>query len=163
MSFVNNINSHLSPLTSIVCLIAHNVSISVNAIIDSGSAGNFISVKLCHHLKLKKKYNKVCYNVHSITVRPLRRQQVRFSVGPVLLHVGLLHVENIKFLVLENTADIVLGRPWLIEHLLFCLRPQARSWRGVRNVSQHVSQNYLSPWAHQLRPYLSFPHRQRAL
>lgn len=117
VSFVNNINYKLSPLTSIVCLTASDISISINALIDSGSAGNFISGKLCDHLKLKKKYTEVCYKIHSITGKPLSQGRVRHCVGPVQLQVGLLHVENIELLVLENsTADNVLGHPWLIQH-----------------------------------------------
>lgn len=65
-------SGEFSPLTYIVCLTASDISISINALIDSGSARNFISGKLCDHLKLKKKCTEVCYKIHSITGKPLR-------------------------------------------------------------------------------------------
>lgn len=41
--------------------------------------------------------------------------RVRHCVSPVQQQLDLLHVENIKHLVLENfTANIILGRHWLI-------------------------------------------------
>ncbi|KAK3542610.1 hypothetical protein QTP86_031312, partial [Hemibagrus guttatus] len=44
-------------------------------------------------------------------------RRVHHSASPVLLQVGLLHVEETTFLVLEeSTADIILGRPWLEQH-----------------------------------------------
>ncbi|KAK3528240.1 hypothetical protein QTP86_027953 [Hemibagrus guttatus] len=55
--------------------------------------------------------------IRCITGRPVSRWRVHHSTGPVLLQVGLLHVEKTTFLVLEeSTADIILGRPWLEQH-----------------------------------------------
>ncbi|KAK3564108.1 hypothetical protein QTP86_007568 [Hemibagrus guttatus] len=49
--------------------------------------------------------------------KPISRRRIHHSAGPVLLQVGLLHVEETTFLVLEeSTADIILGRPWLEQH-----------------------------------------------
>ncbi|KAG7333090.1 hypothetical protein KOW79_003225 [Hemibagrus wyckioides] len=46
--------------------IATPSSYSVHALLDSGSAGNFISAYLCHQLGLKKSPNPVHYRIHSI-------------------------------------------------------------------------------------------------
>ncbi|ROL51528.1 Transposon Tf2-9 polyprotein [Anabarilius grahami] len=89
----------------------------VVALLDSGSAGNFISGSLCRQLRLKTSPSPTIYQIKSITGKPLRRKHVRRVVGPIQLQVGLLHREQIHLLVLEDsTADVVLGRPWLEQH-----------------------------------------------
>ncbi|KAK3535061.1 hypothetical protein QTP70_002592 [Hemibagrus guttatus] len=87
------------------------------ALLDSGSAGNFISGTLCRQLGLRTKATTTPYQVRSITGKPLGRRQVSHSAGPVRLQIGALHVEETTLLVLEeSTADIILGRPWLEQH-----------------------------------------------
>ncbi|KAK3520197.1 hypothetical protein QTP70_017927 [Hemibagrus guttatus] len=55
--------------------------------------------------------------IRCITRKPVSCWRVHHSAGPVLLQVGLLHVEETTFLILEeSTADIILGRPWLEQH-----------------------------------------------
>ncbi|ROL41463.1 Retrotransposon Gag-like protein 8 [Anabarilius grahami] len=77
----------------------------VNALLDSGSAGNFISGALCRQLQLKTTAMLKIYQIYSVTGRPLR--QVRYSVGPLQLQIGILHTEEIHLLVLEDsTADV---------------------------------------------------------
>uniref|UniRef100_A0A8C1BTA6 Gypsy retrotransposon integrase-like protein 1 n=1 Tax=Cyprinus carpio carpio TaxID=630221 RepID=A0A8C1BTA6_CYPCA len=91
--------------------------ISVTALLDSGSARNFISGNLCRQVHLPTSNTETTYQVISITGKPLNRRHIRSSVGPVQLTLGLLHMESIKLLVLEgSTADIILGRPWLMQH-----------------------------------------------
>ncbi|XP_058242928.1 extracellular calcium-sensing receptor-like [Hemibagrus wyckioides] len=105
------------PLTTPVELICSVSPITVHALLDSGSAGNFISADLCHQLSLKKSPNPVHYHIHSITGSPLGWGTVRYFVGPVHLRISCLHAENIHFLVLErSTLEIILGPPWLMEH-----------------------------------------------
>ncbi|KAK3507866.1 hypothetical protein QTP70_002199 [Hemibagrus guttatus] len=85
------------------------------ALLDSGSAGNFISSALCRQLRLKLTATPKVYQVHAVTGRPL--QTVCHLAGPLHLQVGALHSEEIYLLVLEDsTADIVLGRPRLEQH-----------------------------------------------
>ncbi|KAK3571455.1 hypothetical protein QTP86_012082 [Hemibagrus guttatus] len=85
------------------------------ALLDSGSAGNFISGALCRQLRLKLTAMQKVYQVHAVMGKPLRT--VRHLAGPLHLQVGALHSEEIYLLVLEDsTADIVLGRPWLEQH-----------------------------------------------
>ncbi|KAK3568755.1 hypothetical protein QTP86_016279 [Hemibagrus guttatus] len=87
------------------------------ALLDSGSAGNFISGTLCRQLGLRTKATTTPYQVQSITGKPLGRRQVSHSAGPVRLQIGALHVEETTLLVLEeSTADIILGHPWLEQH-----------------------------------------------
>ncbi|ROK54670.1 hypothetical protein DPX16_21309 [Anabarilius grahami] len=90
---------------------------ATSALLDSGSAGNFISGALCRQLKLKTTATPSTYQIHLVTERPLSRKQVRFSTGPIQIQVGILLVEQLHLLVLEeSTADMILGRPWLEQH-----------------------------------------------
>ncbi len=75
----SSVNVH--PLTTIVQLTTPLHCISVHALLDSGSAGNFISADLCHQLQLKKRLNDIPYKIQSITGSPLGRGQVPFSYG----------------------------------------------------------------------------------
>ncbi len=106
----------MEPLTTCVTLTASNVSISVSALLDSGSAGNFISRAPCHPLSLQATTTEIIYQVQWITGKPLSRRHVKHRVGPITLRIGLFHTEDIHLLVLEgSTADIILGRPWLVQ------------------------------------------------
>ncbi|KAK3566009.1 hypothetical protein QTP86_024197 [Hemibagrus guttatus] len=65
----------------------------------------------------RTKATATLYQIQSITGKPVSRRQVSCSAGPVLLQVGVLHVEEITLLVLEeSTADVILGCPWLEQH-----------------------------------------------
>ncbi len=107
----------MEPLTTCVTITASNVSIAVSAILNSGSAGNFISRALCRQLSLQATTTETIYQVQSITGKPLSRRHVRHRVGPITLRIGLFHTEDIHLLLLDgSTADIILGRPWLVQH-----------------------------------------------
>ncbi|KAK3532671.1 hypothetical protein QTP86_027655 [Hemibagrus guttatus] len=107
----------MKPLTTHGTLSTTLSSVSVVALLDSGSAGNFISGTLCRQLGLWTKATTTPYQIRSITRKPLGRRQVSHSAGPVRLQIGALHVEETTLLVLEeSTADIILGRPWLEQH-----------------------------------------------
>ncbi|KAK3541619.1 hypothetical protein QTP86_033070 [Hemibagrus guttatus] len=85
------------------------------ALLDSGSAGNFISGSLCRQLHLRTTATPKVYQIHAVTGRSLR--QVRRLAGPLHLQIGALHTEEIHLMVLEDSkADVVLGRPWLEQH-----------------------------------------------
>lgn len=62
----------MEPLTTCVMFTASDVSVSVSALIDSGSAGNFISQNLCRQLKLQT--TETVYQAQSITGKPLCHQ-----------------------------------------------------------------------------------------
>ncbi|ROL42267.1 Retrotransposon-derived protein PEG10 [Anabarilius grahami] len=107
--------NHQNPLTIIPNLTAADICLPVNAFIDSGSAGNFISGALCRQLNIKTVSSPKVYQIHAVTGRPLR--QVRHMVGPLRLQIGILHQEEIHMLVLEDsTSDVILGHPWLEQH-----------------------------------------------
>ncbi|KAK3546079.1 hypothetical protein QTP70_020616, partial [Hemibagrus guttatus] len=109
--------SQMKPLTTHGTLTTAHTSVTVVALLDSGSAANFISGTLCRQLELRTKATVTPYQIRCITGKPISRRRIHHSVGPVLLQVGLLHVEETTFLVLEeSTADIILGRPWLEQH-----------------------------------------------
>ncbi|KAK3572866.1 hypothetical protein QTP86_009049, partial [Hemibagrus guttatus] len=105
----------MKPLTIVVCLTTTDLCLPARALLDSGSAGNFISGTLCCQLRLKLTAMQKVYQVHAVTGKPLRT--VQHLAGHLHLQVGALHSEEIYLLVLEDsTTDIVLGRPWLEQH-----------------------------------------------
>ncbi|KAK3524756.1 hypothetical protein QTP86_002500 [Hemibagrus guttatus] len=107
----------MKPLTTHGMLSTPLSSVSVVALLDSGSAGNFISGTLCRQLGLRTKATATPYQIWSITGKPLGCRQVSRSAGPVLLQIDALHVEETTLLVLEeSTADVILGRSWLEQH-----------------------------------------------
>ncbi|KAK3531151.1 hypothetical protein QTP70_013258 [Hemibagrus guttatus] len=63
----------MKPRTTIGKLTAADVSIPVAALLDSGSAGNFISGALCRQLKLKTTATFTMYQIQSIIGKPLSR------------------------------------------------------------------------------------------
>ncbi|KAK3556977.1 hypothetical protein QTP70_022326 [Hemibagrus guttatus] len=103
------------PLSILVSLTTHDSCVSATALLDSGSAENFISRTLCRQLQLLTAATPKVYQVHTVTGKPLR--QVRCQAGPLCLQIDVMHREEIFLMVLENsTADVVLGRPWLEQH-----------------------------------------------
>uniref|UniRef100_A0A672LK54 Chromo domain-containing protein n=1 Tax=Sinocyclocheilus grahami TaxID=75366 RepID=A0A672LK54_SINGR len=105
-----------------VQLLTPDLSVSVPALVDSGSSGNFISQDLLNRLHLPRKR-------HAQEAPTLR------------LKFGTLHEEEITFLVLEGrTVDNILGRPWLVLH-----SPEIR-WDSceVTRWSEHCHRNCLT-------------------
>ncbi|KAI2644628.1 Transposon Tf2-6 polyprotein [Labeo rohita] len=117
VSVLQSETEKLLPLTTNVIVTTVLNSVTVTALIDSGSAGNFISGTLCRQLKLRTFATSTKYQIHSITGELLSRNQVQRQCDFIQLQLGLLHKEQIKLLVLEGaTVDIILGRPWLVKH-----------------------------------------------
>ncbi len=124
VSSIRHPPQNMQPLTTVITLTVSNVSIPIHALLDSGSAGNFISGNLCRQLKIHTTANSKVYQVQSTTGRALSRHDVRFITEPITLRIGNLHEEDIKLLVLEEAKTyIIFGRPWFILH-----EPQI-SWR----------------------------------
>lgn len=89
-------------------------SFPAKALIDSGSAGNFISLSTLQRLQARRKSLNQPLHVQSILGKPLGRGNVRYCSPILSVKIGCLHEEELSFLVLEgSTADIILGRPWL--------------------------------------------------
>ncbi|KAL0172286.1 hypothetical protein M9458_032597, partial [Cirrhinus mrigala] len=93
-------------------------SLSVSALVDSGSSGNFISQECLNQLHLSRQRYFQEYAVKTIQGKPLGRGRIRHSLPYITLRVGLFHSEKIWFLVLEDSiVSIILGHPWLHQHL----------------------------------------------
>ncbi|KAL0172102.1 hypothetical protein M9458_032413, partial [Cirrhinus mrigala] len=108
---------NMHPLTTNVQLTTLSSSVAVTALIDSGSAGNFISGTLCHQLQLRTEATSRIYQIQSITGEITSRTRIHRKCEPINLQIGLLHKEDIQLLVPEGaTVDIILGRPWLVKH-----------------------------------------------
>ncbi|KAI2655942.1 Transposon Tf2-8 polyprotein [Labeo rohita] len=107
-----------SQLTLIpVTLRTADCALSVSALVDSGSSGNFISQECLNQLHLTRQRHCHEYSVRTIQGKPLGRGRIRHSSPHITLQVGLFHTERIRFLVLEDsTVSIILGRPWLQQH-----------------------------------------------
>ncbi len=117
VSAIRHPPQNMQPLTIMITLIVSKVSITIHALLDSGSAGNFISGNLCSQLKIHTTANSKVYQVQSITGRALSHHDVRLITEPITLRIGNLHEEDIKLLVLEEAnTDIILGRPWFVLH-----------------------------------------------
>ncbi|KAL0152330.1 hypothetical protein M9458_052053 [Cirrhinus mrigala] len=117
VSVIQSDTKKLTPLTTNVMVTTATISVSVTALVDSGSAGNFISGTLCRQLQLRTFATATKYKIHSITGELLSRKQVQRQCDVIQLQLGLLHKEKIQLLVLEGaTVDIILGHPWLAKH-----------------------------------------------
>lgn len=112
VSVVSSSSVNVHPLSIVVQLIISTQCVSAYSLLDSGSAGDFISTDLCNQLQLKKRLDNILYKIQSITGSPLGRGRVRHCMGPIQLQVGLFHTEDIRLLVLEeSTAGIHPGVP----------------------------------------------------
>ncbi|KAL0148188.1 hypothetical protein M9458_056509 [Cirrhinus mrigala] len=107
----------MHPLTTNVCITTLSFSVVVTALIDSGSAGNFISGTLCRQLHLRTKITSKIYQIQPITGETTSPTRIHRKCEPINLQIGILHQEKIQLLVLEGAnVDIILGRPWLVKH-----------------------------------------------
>ncbi|KAK3542973.1 hypothetical protein QTP70_008091 [Hemibagrus guttatus] len=76
---------HMKPLTTHGTLTTARTSVTVVALLNSGSAANFISGTLCRQLGLRTKATVTPYQIQCITGKPISRQRIHHSAGPVLL------------------------------------------------------------------------------
>ncbi|KAL0161491.1 hypothetical protein M9458_045216, partial [Cirrhinus mrigala] len=107
---------NMHPLTTSVRITTLSSSIEVTALIDSGSAGNFILGTLCRKLHLRTKTTSKIYQIQPITGETTSTR-IQRKCEPINLQIGILHQERIQLLVLEGAnMDIILGRPWLVKH-----------------------------------------------
>ncbi len=109
-------DSSILPLLTVQLLTPHH-SISVSALLDSGSSGNFISQNLLRRLDLPRKRQAQELKIETVQGKPLGRGRIKYRSPPIILQVGCFHRETVSFLVLEGpTVDVILGRPWLSQH-----------------------------------------------
>lgn len=105
-------------------IILGNICTPVQALIDSGSAGNFIDVALVQKLAIDTApcIPPLCVSV--LDDWPLGAGPVQQIINPILIQVGALHPENIQLFVTDTpTNSLILGFPWLVLH------DPAISWR----------------------------------
>ncbi|KAL0182494.1 hypothetical protein M9458_021869, partial [Cirrhinus mrigala] len=117
VSVIPTDHEKMHPLTTNVCITTLSSSVVVTALIDSGSAGNFISGILCRQLHLRTKITSKIYQIQPITGETTSPTRIHRKCEPINLQIGILHQEKIQLLVLEGAnVDIILGRPWLVKH-----------------------------------------------
>ncbi|ROL44446.1 hypothetical protein DPX16_8868 [Anabarilius grahami] len=84
---------------------------SAQALIDSGSSGNFIS-QLLRKLCIKQKSCTQALNMNTILGKPLGYGYINHETPTVTLRTGNLHEKIILFLVLDgSTTHVILGCP----------------------------------------------------
>lgn len=106
-----------TPLTICVILKSRDFNVAATAIVDSGSAGNFISGDLSKALKLQKIRTTKPYSIHAVTGEVINKGYVTSEITPITLCVENTHHKLFDPFVLENSqADVILGCPWLIQH-----------------------------------------------
>uniref|UniRef100_A0AAQ4QFQ9 CCHC-type domain-containing protein n=1 Tax=Gasterosteus aculeatus aculeatus TaxID=481459 RepID=A0AAQ4QFQ9_GASAC len=114
--FCPNISQHqcLVPVTIIG---SRGQATTVPALIDSGSAGNFISQRLVQQLQLATLPCSPPLSITAINNQPLGSGFISQVTVPVTLVVGVLHSEELSLLVIDNVSnDVILGLPWLAFH-----------------------------------------------
>ncbi|KAI2645437.1 Transposon Tf2-6 polyprotein [Labeo rohita] len=118
----------------------------VTALIDSGSAGNFISGTLCLQLHLQTKTTSKIYQIQPITGETTSPTRIQCKCEPINLQIGILHKEMIQLLVLEGAnMDIILGRPWLIPRpVKKCLPVFTTSVESIEKRSVKIPKIYSS-------------------
>ncbi|KAK3523122.1 hypothetical protein QTP86_017285 [Hemibagrus guttatus] len=73
----------MKPLTTHGTLTTAHTSLTVVALLDSGSAANFISGTLCRQLELRTKATATPYQIRCITGKPISRRRIHHSAGQV--------------------------------------------------------------------------------
>lgn len=124
---VSNINVHPN-VTSLlhipVSVMSAHHYVSAKALIDSGSAGNFMSRNFIDRFQIPKIPCQKNLNVQSILGKPLGKGFITHCTPSLPLRIGVTHSETISLLVLDgSTVDIILGRPWLQQHWLTLIFP----------------------------------------
>lgn len=111
---LNNVEKLQHPTTN-VRLTASHITVTVAALLNSGSANNF----LCRYLKIKTIPTKKFYQIQSMTEKPLSWRSVQQLAGPINFKIVLFHQEEIMLLVLkESTSDNNSILPWTTREVL---------------------------------------------
>lgn len=98
--------------------------IDTTALLDSEAARNFMSHEFTVQHKLRTNPCDFPLTVEALDGRPLGEGRIHRLTEEVILHVGSLHSESIRFYVIHGPKHlIILGLPWLRTH-----NPQI-SWR----------------------------------
>uniref|UniRef100_A0A3B3QD29 ribonuclease H n=1 Tax=Paramormyrops kingsleyae TaxID=1676925 RepID=A0A3B3QD29_9TELE len=87
------------------------------ALIDSGSAGNFINANLAERMNLTLQRLAHPISVRGVTGDRMPEGTILYRTQPFQLSVGVLHTESLEVYVLPKSKDdVILGLPWLRKH-----------------------------------------------
>lgn len=117
---VSNPSLPLSNLTQFsipVTLSWGGVSVVVQALIDSGAAGNFLEAGLVRRLRLPMYDLPTPLSVHGVTGERMAEGTIYNRTHSCRLQVGVAHSEEIELYVLRRAKDpLILCLPWLRRH-----------------------------------------------
>ncbi len=101
----------------LVTLLIGQRTVSTEALIDSGAAGNFMSNEFAHehHLSLTPCTSYLA--VEALDGRPLGEGRISRVTDELSMQIGILHKEILKFYVISSPIHpLILGLPWLRKH-----------------------------------------------
>ena len=116
MSHANFSNSSILPENRIPVSIAWaDQTISVGALVDSGSDDNLIDYEFATQAGIPLVPLAVPLSVQALNGQPLGK--VTHQTSPLSLSISGNHIETISFRILQaSSAPLVLGPPWLSQH-----------------------------------------------
>ncbi len=127
---LNCLNSK-SSVTVPIEVFVNGKSFSTSALLDSGAAGNFMSLEFAELHKIPLIPCISPLSVEAVDGRPLGTGRVTHLSQELHMRTGLLHRELIQFYILQAPhTPVILGLPWLRKHdpLLQWTSGQIVSW-----------------------------------
>ncbi len=103
-------------------IVAENIplaqeTLNIAAMIDSGAAGNFMSVDFAHKNSIPLIRCLSPLAVEAVDGRPLGSGRITHLTSRLTLVTGALHQEIIQFYIISTLhAPVILGLPWLRKH-----------------------------------------------
>ncbi|KAL0161744.1 hypothetical protein M9458_045469, partial [Cirrhinus mrigala] len=92
-------------------------TIHTTALIDSGAAGNFISIEFAHQQNIILNSCKSSLSVEALDGRPLGEGRVHSLTEEMRMEIRALHRELIQFYAIHTPHHtVILGLPWLRKH-----------------------------------------------
>ncbi len=129
-------------LTVPVALETPSGVVQIPAMIDSGAAGNFMSLNFAqeHNISLIRCLSPLA--VEAVDGCPLGTGKITHLTSRLMLTTGALHRQSIQFYIIPTAhASIILGLPWLRKHnpSISWRHSQIINW-GANCLSQCISQ-----------------------
>ncbi len=129
-------------LTVPVALETTSGVVQIPAMIDSGAAGNFMSLNFAEEDNISLIHCLSPLAVEAVDGRPLGTGKITHLTSRLMLTTGALHRESIQFYIIPTAhASIILGLPWLRRHnpSISWRDSQITNW-GANCLSQCISQ-----------------------
>jgi len=114
-----------------VKLTCQSETITTQALLDSGAAGNFIDEGLVRQYKIPLTLCESPLAVAALDGRPLGTGHVQYTTTDLCLQVGAQHTETTCLFVIHSPHNpIILGLPWLQDHnsQISCREKQIIRW-----------------------------------